>query len=298
MYRAPSLCLSSSLFLFFSAILLTTTRGGNGVAVISLFAGHDASIAVSKDGYVQCVLELERLFDIRYYELGCSSRELPTKGSLRNELLRALHVVQDRCVLDDGESPSHFEHGVIAKRMCPTWVEQDIPAIVAEVFTVKQWQNVSHHQAHALIGFYTSPLPSPALVVSYDGGGDDGTFNVYTMDRTSHQLSHLSKIGMNLGEAYIFLGSLLTEVTHVPIDGLCLASAERKLKPATSAEDGWVNLGGLWTHGSYNGLGTAFGNTSKRLSIAGKLMGYSATGELVAEISQAVRQFFMLGTHA
>ena len=34
---------------------------------IALHMGHDASIALSKNGRIQCTLELERLFNIRYY---------------------------------------------------------------------------------------------------------------------------------------------------------------------------------------------------------------------------------------
>ena len=35
--------------------------------VISLFTGHDASIAVGRNGRIMCVLELERLLGKRYY---------------------------------------------------------------------------------------------------------------------------------------------------------------------------------------------------------------------------------------
>ena len=41
------------------------TRGE--MAVIGLYPGHDASIARAVGGRVQCVLELERLFDVRYF---------------------------------------------------------------------------------------------------------------------------------------------------------------------------------------------------------------------------------------
>jgi len=34
--------------------------------VLSFFLGHDSSIAAVRDGVIVCVLELERLFDIRY----------------------------------------------------------------------------------------------------------------------------------------------------------------------------------------------------------------------------------------
>ena len=54
----------------------------------------------------------------------------------------------------------------------------ELPSIVEEVFSVKQWRSVHHHDAHALLGFHASPFRS-ALVISYDGGGNDGWFNVY-----------------------------------------------------------------------------------------------------------------------
>ena len=42
-----------------------------------------------------------------------------------------------------------------------------------QVFAVRQWRLVDHHEAHARMGFYSSPFTS-AMVVSYDGGGNDG----------------------------------------------------------------------------------------------------------------------------
>lgn len=38
--------------------------------MISLYIGHDASVAVSQNGRVQCVLELERLFEERQETCG------------------------------------------------------------------------------------------------------------------------------------------------------------------------------------------------------------------------------------
>ena len=48
---------------------------------------------------------------------------------------------------------------------------------------ILRWVTVDHHLAHAALGFYDSPFQR-ALVLSYDGGGNDGTFNVYSADRT------------------------------------------------------------------------------------------------------------------
>lgn len=40
---------------------------GSSKAIIAFFLFHDSAVAVSKNGKVQCVLELERLFKIRYF---------------------------------------------------------------------------------------------------------------------------------------------------------------------------------------------------------------------------------------
>ena len=57
--------------------------------VISVYAGHDASVAVGRGGKILCVLELERLFEKRYYEsipllekcLEVFEKELPPESS-------------------------------------------------------------------------------------------------------------------------------------------------------------------------------------------------------------------------
>ena len=59
------------------------------VNVISIFAGHDASITISIDGQVQCVLELERLFGKRYYNL---------MGSLEQEEKRRSNYLSVSCL--------------------------------------------------------------------------------------------------------------------------------------------------------------------------------------------------------
>ena len=47
-----------------------------------------------------------------------------------------------------------------------------------EIFNTEKVVTVArHHQTHAAAAFYLSPFEQ-ALIVSYDGGGDDGHFNV------------------------------------------------------------------------------------------------------------------------
>ena len=41
----------------------------------------------------------------------------------------------------------------------------------------RSWLPTHHHQSHAAYGFYSSPF-RVALIVTIDGGGDDGTMHV------------------------------------------------------------------------------------------------------------------------
>lgn len=138
---------------------------------IGFSVGHDASIAVSKNGHVQCVLELERWFGDRY----CS----PYDDVFHKHWLKALQVVRDQCECDQGQCPSDFEDGVfvVSDLPSPTPLNRlQFPRLVEQVFTVKQWRNINHHEAHALLGYHASPFRS-ALVVSIHGEGNDGPFS-------------------------------------------------------------------------------------------------------------------------
>ena len=58
----------------------------------------------------------------------------------------------------------------------------EITQPLTDVFNCEKAGTVaSHHQTHVASAFYQSPFEK-ALVVSYDGGGDDGFFNVYYID--------------------------------------------------------------------------------------------------------------------
>ena len=46
------------------------------------------------------------------------------------------------------------------------------------LFPAKNYIHIQHHLAHAYSGFYQSPFES-ALIISFDGGSDEGFFNVY-----------------------------------------------------------------------------------------------------------------------
>ena len=68
--------------------------------------------------------------------------------------------------------------------------------VCVQVYTVKQWRWVHHHEEHALMGFFSSPFQR-ALVLSYDGGGDDGYYKVFYASGSTIQ--RIARLNANLG---------------------------------------------------------------------------------------------------
>ncbi|XP_065064830.1 nodulation protein U-like isoform X2 [Rhopilema esculentum] len=161
--------------------------------VISFHALHDANVSVVVDGNVLVVLELERLFEQRYF---CSN---PRKQIFIEQWKQAVDHVTSFTQVHDFDV-------AVASWIMPTQVE-----ILSSLVKAKRWVTVDHHLAHAALGFYDSPFKS-ALVFSYDGGGNDGTFNVYHADRNKG-IKHLKWVGLNLGTPFRQLAIAMPEVT-------------------------------------------------------------------------------------
>ncbi|CAE6967053.1 nolO [Symbiodinium sp. CCMP2592] len=231
-------------------------------AIISIQAGHDASIAISSGSRIQCVLELERLFEIRYFPEAVEN--------FQSNWRQALEIVRDRCDCDEGPCPQEFDYGIMVGfglrlKTHFTW----LPKVVELVFRVHRWRNVNHHEAHALMGYFSSPFRS-ALVLSYDGGGNDGVFNVFLA--RGQDLWRIARKPLNLGTGYHRLASYLPQVTGASEVGLVACAALEK-------EGDWIDL-------KYS-----FGDTLA-LSFAGKLMGFSGLSPPSQEVSPWIRRFY------
>ena len=81
-----------------------------------------------------------------------------------------------------------------------------------EIFNTENVSTVAHHHVtHAHAAYHLSPFKE-ALIVSYDGGGDDGHFNVYSADGNGIKL--LDNITSDFGGGYLLCGSLVREVAE------------------------------------------------------------------------------------
>jgi carbamoyltransferase len=198
--------------------------------VIALHTQHDAGLAVAVDGELVFALELERLFEERYY----TSPADP--GGFEAAWARALSVTRETLGIE------RYDIGITS------WVPPSRRALVEKLVTADRWTKVDHHRAHGLAGLHESGFGT-ATVVSFDGGGNDGTFNIYRgRDR---ELTPVARIRLNLGTPYRLLAITMPEVTGGRQQPRC-----------------------------------------GHLSLAGKLMGYSALGQAQPEWAAALHRYY------
>lgn len=164
---------------------------------IGIHGGHDATIALDLEGRYEAI-ELERYYGIRHFDLyrtGIAREEI---AGLIEKLFGPLEF----------ESASliglAFFKGVPPGEM-KRW----------DFLKARSWERVEHHIAHAACSFYQSPFER-ALVISYDGGGNDGFFRFFTADR-EHGAQYLGEgINLNMGAAYGALAYPIKEIYKAP----------------------------------------------------------------------------------
>lgn len=89
---------------------------------------------------------------------------------------------------------------------------------LAACLGVPDLRRVDHHAAHAAAAFYQSPF-ARSLVLSYDGGGNDGTFRTFLASREAHGVRPLDAGSpLNLGIPYRAFAHAMREIRK-PHDG-------------------------------------------------------------------------------
>ena len=166
--------------------------------LVSIFAGHDANISfynAEKDTYH--TIELERLVKKRYFRL-----HEDNSPEYQKDLL-----IQCR---DIAEKEWGIENDYEAFLVSSDGYIQTDPR---DIFNVEKVITIaSHHQTHAASTLHKSPF-NQALIFSYDGGGDDGHFNIYLGDKEKG-IRLLENIPSDFGGGYLLCGSLVREVAE------------------------------------------------------------------------------------
>jgi carbamoyltransferase len=159
---------------------------------IAVHLNHDSTISMCRDNEFSNV-ELERVHAKRHYDWRTESHNI------------------DELVALVGNAGAPFESGVMVGGRDPD----------AEEFfrrlEIRQFRNVDHHAAHAAAAFYQSPFDR-SLLISYDGGGNDGTFRTFIGRRGTGISSLGVDFPLNLGIPYRALANPIADIRK-PDDG-------------------------------------------------------------------------------
>jgi len=171
--------------------------------MVNIYAGHDTNITFcDTDKNKYHLIEVERLLKERYFRMQVDdwifSRYVSDQEKV-DILKRCLEIAQKFWGFEN-------DFDVVSTSIDGKLKE----SILREVFNSKEFTICGdHHLMHASSTFYQSNLDE-ALIISYDGGGNDGFFNVYRGD--SEGIHHLEEIESDFGGGYLLLSSSVEEV--------------------------------------------------------------------------------------
>lgn len=168
-------------------------RKTKNMKIISIHTQHDANLSISVNNEIVLVLELERIFKQRYFS---SSYDLVI---FKKEWEKTIDIAL--------KYTGVYEFDVAITN----WVIPSQLKILKTILKAEQWIKCDHHLAHAALGFFDSGFNNP-LILSFDGGGNDGVFNFYNINKKKVYL--IERSILNLGAAYRLLGSLMPEITN------------------------------------------------------------------------------------
>lgn len=141
------------------------------MANIAMYGSHNGGIAVENNGEIVLVLEIERLLAEK--NMGIAQYKVPPQHLIVEYMKRLTRFITQYTGIDEFENCFYQNTDV-----CMDEVHYEM----ARYIPAKNFIYKLHHEAHAAGAFYQSPFDK-ALIFSFDGGGNDGKFNIYTADR-------------------------------------------------------------------------------------------------------------------
>lgn len=165
---------------------------------IAIYGSHNASFAVEYNGTILEVLEAERFLNIK--NIGYTQYYV---AAARKELASLV-------INYFNKKYGFTEYGYVLHQHCETIEENDQVVQYWRKFPAKHYIECMHHESHAAGCFYQSPFQT-SLVVSFDGGGNDGYFKIYLANRGA-PLKLLKEYRIDLGFPYMIFGEYLGDI--------------------------------------------------------------------------------------
>jgi carbamoyltransferase len=184
--------------------------------------GHDGNLSVHTKGAI-FTLEMERIFSNRYFTRllnPLSQYSYKTFISPEGGETEAFSEEQRINFLDYIKKILKLK-GVFEKSYSVGLFDWDTPeeavGLLTEYFNIEEVIHrdsdfTSHHKAHAAGSFFSSGFEE-ALVISHDGGGNDGTFCVYDLKKPNPDFTQINKEEMNpYPTKYARIGNFIKEI--------------------------------------------------------------------------------------
>src|SRR4030042_5259674 len=173
--------------------------------ILGVSLGHDTSVALITDGVLTGILEAERHFRQKRYKLICICLEPGKRVSGYQytdveELKSFIKLIGDMWGLE-------YDAVAVQNQGRKGEYANFLGLLKEAGFRFKSSHLVDHHLSHAAMAFYTSPF-SEAVVLSYDGHGNDG-YTIVFKASGSDGLKYLERNSVEFGRNYNNLGYIL-----------------------------------------------------------------------------------------
>ena len=165
---------------------------------LAVYGSHNASIGLAIDGKIIEILEVERAVGKKNASLFAYP---PTRIEHPQEFL---NWVKERFRKLYG-----VEHYDVLYREA---IDDAGEEMLKTTFSADVYSGFNHHTNHAAATFYQS-THAEAIILSFDGGGDNGWFNMYHAVRGKKPVEILYE-RVNYGVSYSMVGHFLDVVRH------------------------------------------------------------------------------------
>lgn len=184
------------------------------MANIAFYGSHNSAYVVEDKGEIVLVLEVERF--LNYKNSGMAQYQCPKNSDLLFLAEYIPNYIKQKLNIDKFENCYFMNSDVILEDK--HFLEQYIKA--------DNYYHGKHHLSHAAGCFYQSPYQE-ALLFSFDGGGNDGKFNVYhclrgesprLLETVVNPITNHPHIYYDLGFPYMVFGEYLKDIKYDPIN--------------------------------------------------------------------------------
>lgn len=171
------------------------------MANISFYGSHNSALVVEDGGKIVCVVEIERFLNRKNAGYG-QYLVSHTRPFLLPEVIKWIEKT----------------YGISEYKNCfylnSDTIESHGKVFYHELIPAKNYINSLHHLSHAACGFYQTDYEK-ALIISFDGGGNDGFFNIYVAENRE-TITQIERLNYDLGFPYMSFGDYLKDIKLEP----------------------------------------------------------------------------------